>query len=88
MIAEKDKGGRMDHLLNGKEDLGRPTAQGRRLTAPDQVRDEVRRNIEILAPGGGFVFNPIHNVQARTPVENVLAMFDAVREYGAYAVTA
>jgi uroporphyrinogen decarboxylase len=32
----------------------------------------------------GFVFNPVHNVQARTPVENILAMYEAVREYGPY----
>jgi len=50
---------------------------------PDEVRDEVRRRIETFAPGGGFVFCSIHNVQARTPIENVLAMFEAVREYRA-----
>jgi uroporphyrinogen-III decarboxylase len=33
------------------------------------------------------VFNPIHNVQAQTPVENVLAMFEAVREYGRYPLS-
>ena len=48
---------------------------------PRAVRDEVRRRIEIFAPGGGFVFNAIHNVQADAPIENVLAMFDAVAEY-------
>lgn len=48
---------------------------------PDEVADEVRRRIEIFAPGGGFVFSAIHNVQADVPVENVLAMFEAVAEY-------
>jgi uroporphyrinogen-III decarboxylase len=48
---------------------------------PGEVRDEVRRRIEIFAPGGGFVFNAIHNIQADVPVENVLAMFEAVAEY-------
>jgi len=48
---------------------------------PDEVRDEVRRRIEIFAPGGGFVFTAIHNVQADVPVENVLAMLEAVAEY-------
>jgi len=52
---------------------------------PEEVRNEVRERLEILGQGGGFVFNPIHNVQANTPVENLLAMFEAVREYGAYA---
>ena len=48
---------------------------------PRQVRDEVRARIEVLGPGGGFVFCTIHNVQASTPIENVLAMFEVVREY-------
>ncbi len=46
---------------------------------PQQVRDHVRRNIEILAPGGGFVFTTIHNIQADVPPENVLAMWEALR---------
>ena len=48
---------------------------------PQEVRDEVRERIEIFGPGGGFVFCTIHNVQANTPIENVLAMFEVVREY-------
>lgn len=48
---------------------------------PEDVRKEVLERLEILAPGGGFVFNPIHNVQPKTPVENVIAMFQAVREF-------
>ncbi len=47
---------------------------------PDEVNREVRERIDIFAPGGGFVFDAIHNVQANTPVENVAAMFDALRE--------
>jgi len=47
---------------------------------PDQVRNEVRERIETFSRGGGFVFNAIHNVQAGTPVENVIAMFEALRE--------
>jgi len=53
---------------------------------PDQVRREVRERIRIFAPGGGFVFNTIHNVQPRVPVENVVAMYEAVREYGVYPI--
>ena len=45
------------------------------------VRTEVLRRCEVFAPGGGFVFNTIHNIQARTPVENVIAMLAAVAEY-------
>ena len=48
---------------------------------PEEVRDEARARIETFAPGGGFVFCTIHNVQANTPIQNLLAMFDAVAEY-------
>ena len=48
---------------------------------PQQVREEVLRRCEIFSPGGGFVFNPIHNIQAATPVQNIVAMFDAVHEF-------
>jgi uroporphyrinogen-III decarboxylase len=53
---------------------------------PDLVRQEVRERIRTFGPGGGFVFNPVHNVQAGTPMENLLAMYEAVREYGRYPV--
>ncbi|MDE3148009.1 MAG: methyltransferase [Acidobacteriota bacterium] len=48
---------------------------------PAEVREEVLRRCEIFAPGGGFVFNTVHNIQAQTPVENIVAMLDAVREF-------
>jgi uroporphyrinogen-III decarboxylase len=48
---------------------------------PAEVREQVLRRCEIFSPGGGFVFNTIHNVQARTPVENIVAMIDAVHEF-------
>jgi uroporphyrinogen decarboxylase len=51
---------------------------------PQQVKDEVRRRIEDLAPGGGFVFNTVHNIQRDVPPENVIAMCEALAEYGAY----
>jgi hypothetical protein len=46
-----------------------------------QVREEVLRRCEIFAPGGGFVFDSIHNVQSGTPVENIVAMLNAVHEF-------
>lgn len=46
---------------------------------PDEVRDQVRERIEIFNEGGGFVFCSIHNVQACTPIKNLLAMFEALR---------
>ncbi len=51
---------------------------------PREVKDDVRRNVEALAPGGGFVFNTVHNIQADVPPENVIAMWEALREYGGY----
>ena len=48
---------------------------------PAQVKDHVRSNIDILAPGGGFVFNTIHNILPDVPAENIIAMFAAVDEY-------
>ena len=45
---------------------------------PDEVYREVRERVDIFAPGGGFVFDAIHNVQANTPIENVVAMFKAL----------
>jgi hypothetical protein len=52
---------------------------------PEEVRREVLGRCEIFAPGGGFVFNSIHNVQAGTPTLNVIAMLDAVREFNGCA---
>jgi len=54
--------------------------------SPEEVRQEVRRRIVDLAPGGGFVFNPVHNIQPFVPAENVAALFYAAREYGNYAI--
>lgn len=51
---------------------------------PREVRDDVRRNIEALAPGGGFIFNTVHNIQPDVPTENLAAMYDAFSEYGIY----
>ena len=51
---------------------------------PQEVRDDVRRNIDALAPGGGFVFNTVHNTQADVPPENFMAMWETLQEYGIY----
>lgn len=45
---------------------------------PDQVRDHVRKQVEILSPGGGFVFQQVHNIMADVPPANVVAMYEAV----------
>jgi uroporphyrinogen decarboxylase len=44
----------------------------------------VRRQIDIFAPGGGFVFNQVHNIQANVPPENIIAMLDAAWAHGTY----
>jgi len=51
---------------------------------PKEVRKEVRKRIKTFAPGGGFVFATVHNIQSRVPVENLLAMFETVRESRSY----
>ena len=48
---------------------------------PQQVSDEVKRIIELMAPGGGFVFAPVHNVQEDVPPENFWAMWDTLDKY-------
>jgi uroporphyrinogen decarboxylase len=48
---------------------------------PAEVKDHVRRNIDALAPGGGFVFNTVHNILPDVPPQNIVAMFEAIDEY-------
>jgi uroporphyrinogen decarboxylase len=48
---------------------------------PREVRDEVRRRIEELAPGGGFIFTPVHSIQGDVPEENFMAMLEAYYEH-------
>ena len=49
---------------------------------PADVRNEVKRRIKDLAPGGGFVFTQVHNIQAGTPPRNIVAMLEAANKYG------
>jgi uroporphyrinogen decarboxylase len=53
--------------------------------SPDEVRWHVRRNVQSLKPGGGYVFNSVHNIQAGVPPENIVAMFDEALACGFYA---
>ena len=48
---------------------------------PDDVRRNVEELLEIWVPGGGYVFQQVHNILADVPPENILAMFDAVRSF-------
>ena len=54
------------------------------LGTPAQIREHVRHNIEVFAPGGGFVFNQVHNIQQDVPIENVETMLAAAYEFGQY----
>ncbi len=47
----------------------------------EEVRAEVRRTVDILGPGGGFVLNSVHNIQGDVSAENIVAMFDEARRY-------
>jgi uroporphyrinogen decarboxylase len=51
---------------------------------PEEIREHVRRNLAIWKPGGGYVFNNVHNIQADVPPENIVAFYDAAYEFGFY----
>lgn len=48
---------------------------------PQEVKDHVKQNLDILMPGGGFVFNTVHNIMPDVPPENIVAMFEAIDEF-------
>jgi hypothetical protein len=90
-------GGAVGALLRGRSTGPRPSTtrvkprQRRLFEAPSgvlpfgteaEVRDEVKRRIDAFAPGGGLVYATVHNVQALVPPENIVAVYDTVREYG------
>jgi len=51
---------------------------------PEEIEREVRENLHIVAPGGGYVFSAVHNIQGPTPPENILTMFKSAAQYGTY----
>jgi uroporphyrinogen decarboxylase len=51
---------------------------------PEEVREDVRRRLEVFMKDGGYVWNQVHNVMADVPAENVVAMLDAAWEFGWY----
>jgi uroporphyrinogen decarboxylase len=53
--------------------------------SPQEVVEEVKRRIDDLAPGGGFVFAAVHNIQALVPPVNIVTAFDTALEYGIYS---
>ena len=48
---------------------------------PGKVREMVLKRLEIFAPGGGYVFNTVHNILPDVPPENIIAMFEAIKEF-------
>ncbi|MCP4398637.1 MAG: hypothetical protein GY801_15235 [bacterium] len=52
--------------------------------APKDVREEVRRNMELFKDGGGYVFAQVHNIMPEVPIENVVAMYEAYQEFASY----
>ena len=54
------------------------------VATPEEISEQVRENIKAFMPGGGFVFNNVHNIQSGIPPENIVAMYDTVYEYGRY----
>jgi hypothetical protein len=48
---------------------------------PEEVKQEVLQRLSILSESGGYVFSTIHNIQPKTPIENIIAMFEAIKEY-------
>ena len=50
--------------------------------SPQQVKDHVKRNLEVFYNNGGFVFNQVHNIMPDVPPQNIVAMFEAVKEFG------
>jgi uroporphyrinogen decarboxylase len=53
--------------------------------SPEKIKEEVKKNLDIFKPGGGYVFNNVHNIQAGVPAENIVAMYEAAYEYGFYS---
>lgn len=52
--------------------------------SPEEVKEEVRRRIQEAGRGGGFIIAPSHNIQPDTPLDNIFAYFEAIREWGKY----
>jgi len=50
----------------------------------EEAVQEARKLLDIMMPGGGYAFSPTHMLQDNTPTENVIAVYEAVREHGRY----
>ena len=73
----KDKYGDRLVFWGGGVDTQKVLAFG----SPEEVKKQVLRHCEIFSKNGGFVFNTVHNIQANTPVENMVAMIEGLKEF-------
>ena len=76
---KKEFGGRIT-FWGGGVDTQHTLAFG----TPEDVRKKVKENMDIFKTNGGFVFAQVHNIMPEVPLENVLAMYEAYREFAAY----
>lgn len=53
---------------------------------PEEIEREVQDRIQVFAPGGGFVFCPVHNIQEGTPPENIMAAYETAQKFGKYPI--
>jgi uroporphyrinogen-III decarboxylase len=79
---KKTFGGRLAFWGGGVE-----TQSTLQFGSPEQVRAEVEERIRTFAPGGGYVFCPIHNIQPNTPPENIIAAYETAVRVGQYPIT-
>ena len=73
----KEKFGDRLVFWGGSIDTQHTMARG----TPEEVFREATERLEIFSPGGGFVFNAVHNIQHTTPVENIVAFFEAAKQF-------
>ena len=52
-----------------------------------EIEDEVKRNIDIFAIGGGYVFTQVHNIQADVPAENIMAVYNTAKKHRSYSLS-
>ena len=78
----KDKFGKKLIFWGGGVDTQKTLPFG----TPDEVRKEVTERIKTFAPGGGFIFNPVHNIQYGTPPENIAAAYETAKIVGTYPI--
>jgi uroporphyrinogen decarboxylase len=77
----KEKFGKDMVFWGGSIDSQRVLPRG----SPEEIRRQVGENLEAFKPGGGYVFNNVHNIQAGVPAENIVALYDAAYEFGFYS---